>query len=453
MAENVERSETETVAAPIPPSEVESQLRTLSRRADEWLDDRADQFDPLTWGDVEKRRVRRKAFGEVALYLHMAEADGEPRAQRLKQLVIERANDPSYYRLLARNPGEAHKYGYPLVYASLVDDLSEDAAETLEQTLDRRRVWATELPPFRALDLRHLARMYGHDVPYVDVGFEELLDRSCVNHPLNPAEVLRKDAYALTHDFLFYHNFGNAGERFPDEPLAYEYPETLHGLLLRFVAAGDCDLVGEVLLSAALQRQLPPGLARFGLGWLLDQVSEDGYVPSPGDGLPISAVDSSDDLESLDMGEWSDESAIWGQHYHPTLVGATLGRVLRRAWPDLDSPEHRRDLDYEAEAENLYALGEAFCAFADYDLAEGAMHLREVAGTPTAAAYPDVVEFAVEFLEAQRQPNGEFGYWTDEKQVYLSMDESHDEKHFEEQLLRPTSEACADALDAVRGKD
>ncbi|NEU56670.1 DUF6895 family protein [Halorussus sp. MSC15.2] len=446
------KAETTPMPDPVPASKFESELRDLTVRADEWIEAHADQFDPMNWGDIEQRSVRRKAFGESALYLHVAEREGEPRAERLKQLLIERSNDFEYQQLLARNPQEVHKFGYPLVYASTHGELSDEAREMLHRTLDRQTVWATELPPFRKLDLQHLARMYGYDVPYDTPDFDALVDQSCASYRLNPVEMTRREVYALTHNFLFYHNFGNPGDGFPGDAVSYDHPETLHGLLLRFIAADDCDLVGELLYSAALQRQLPPGLARFALGWLLEQVADEGYVPSPADGLPISAVAESDGLTDLDMGTWDDESAKWGRHYHPTLVAASMGRILGEAWPEIDREENRRDLNYDEEAENLYELGAVFDSLADYDLRESADRLRDLADTPTAAAYPDVFEFAVEFLEAQQRPDGEFGFWTDEKRVYLSMDEDHDEESFAEQLLSPTTETCRETIDAIRDR-
>lgn len=425
------------------PTVPDEPLRDLVAGADRWLDEHADQFDPLVWTDTDVRFLRRKAFAEAGMYLHHASHSEVDPSDRLRSVVLDRLDDDEFRHLLARSPDHVTLYGYPIAYAGDCADLPDSTAEIFERTVARPDVWASERLPYRKLDLVHVCRLYGCETP-VDVTVEEMVERTCGAHELNPATTTVGDTYALTHVVMYYQNFGSGHPRFADEPLPYEYPASLHGLLLRFIAEENCDLVGELLLSSALERCLPRGLARFALDWYLDQVSSEGYVPYPGEGLPFGTRQGEFGGESLDvdMGSWDERSESWAKHYHPTLVGTTLGRVLLERWPEIDERARERPLDYAAEASTLQDLGRVFSLFADYKLEDGAAVLETVAGSETATAYEDVLDLATQFLEWQRRPDGNYGYWTDEKSVFLATDSDHTATEFQTNLLAPVTEQC-----------
>lgn len=434
--------------APIPDERaVEVALDDLVANADAWLDDHAEQFDPLVWSDAEIRFLRRKAFAEAGMYLQRAAYSETAPSDRLRSLVLDHVNEAEYRHLLARSPQQVAMFGYPVAYADDQGALAEATAEAFERTVSRPDLWASEVLPFRKLDLLHLCRLYGQEPP-VDASLEDAVGSTCAVNQINPATVSMEDTYGLTHVLMYYQNFGSGHERFPDEPIPYRYPATLHGLLLRYMAADNCDLVGELLLCGALEKRLPRGLARFALAWYLDHVSAEGYVPHPGDSLPIGARrgDIGDGSLDLDMGSWDDESEAWAKHYHPTLIGATLGRVLLDRWSEIDALATDRSLDYEAEAANLLTLGRAFDLFADYQLEDGAELIRELGGTATAEVYADVVDLAVQFLEWQRRPDDRFGFWTDEKTLFVAAGDDRDADQFRADLVDPLSALCEDAI-------
>lgn len=434
------------------PTVLEQSLGDLVAGADQWLNEHADQFDPLRWADTDVRFLRRKAFAEVGMYLHHATYSDSPPPARIRSLVLNRVNSEDLRHLVARSPDKVTMYGYPIAFADDVGELSERTKAVFERTVARSDLWASERLPFRKLDLLHVCRLCGCETP-VDVTHEEMIQRTCAAHEINPGSVSVANTYALTHVVMYHQNFGSGHCRFEDQPIPYRYPASLHGLLLRFIAEEDCDLVGELLLSAALERCLPRGLARFALNWYLDQVSPDGYVPCPGDSVPLGAQRGKFGGESLDidMGSWDERSESWAKHYHPTLVGTTLGRVLLDRWPEIDYRARERSLDYEAEASTLIDLGRVFALFADYKLQDGARILETVAGSATAEAYADVVALAREFLEWQRRPDGDYGYWTDEQAVFLASDPDHTPSQFQGQLLAPVIEQCERAITRLDG--
>lgn len=436
---------------PVATGEVPELLADLKREADDWIAEHSDQYDPFQWSDLEKRAVRRKAICEASVYLHVAESMDDLATPDLKDLVVDRVNDPRYYHLLARKPQEIHKFGYPVAYVARHADLVDDAGEMMQRSLRRPSVTGLERKPFRVLDIWHLCRMYGFEDHHVD--FQSVLETSCGRGFVSPIESSRENTYELTHVILYAHNFGSGDDRFPTDPLDYQYSESQEGLLLRYLADDDCDLVSELLLCGALENALPPGLVEFALGWLADRIDDSGYVPGPeGSGLPVGAKKDAPELQDLNLGDWDDESETWGRNYHPTMVVGMMTRVLADRWDDIDRPDRRRDLDYEAQAENLVDLGDLFWTLAGYDLKEGAETFRRLLDTPVADAYPELFRVVAEFFEHQQRPDGEFGYWTDERRVFLSMDPSHDEAAFESEMLEPISESCASALAAYRDR-
>ncbi len=431
------------VPEPVRRDAVPKRSAAFKEHADTWLENNVHRFDPSLGEIPEKREIRRKAFTEAALYLHVAEMQGDVTTPQLKELLVSRTNDESFYSLLVRTPTELNKIGYPLVYLAEIDELDRDAQRVLNDVLEWPETWATSLPPSRQLDLWHICRMYGYTDHPLD--FRRLLDQGNVNRYLSPARVGQNDAFGLTHELLYYHNLGSGSDKFPDEPLAYDYPSVLQGLLLRFIAEGHTDLVAELLLCGVLQRQLPPGFVRFVLGWILDHVDDDGYLSFP--------VDSPEKLKRFvgyDPADWQNQNETWRCYYHPTIVGGLLARALTDAWPELDTEANRRPIDYRSQAENLVKLGDVFALFANYSLEQGATYLRELSETPVVEEYGDVVAHAVRFLETQRRSDGTFGCWTDEQRLFTSKHESNTEADFREELLQPVSETCESAIEAVR---
>lgn len=423
-------------------------LAALETELDEWMNQNADRFDPLAWDELPARALRRKAFAEASLFLHVVDSVGDGTAvPALRELVVDRANDPTFHALLRRYPEEALKFGYSLAYADAHDALDDPGRTALQETLEHPAVFANERPAFRVCDSWHLCQMCGR----TDLGpaLEQVFDLSCLRFPLDPIRSEEIDGYALTHHVLFYRNFGADGPNFPEGRLPYDLRDILTTLVLRYMASNNTDLVLELVFVGVLQRDLPSDLAATALNWVLAQSEDVPYLVGPEmDEGTIPGMHRGDENVTIDDFEtWDDEDLQWAQNYHTTLVGGMVTRVLRREWDDFVAEAPETGIDHDAHWDDLRRLGGALDAFSDYDLAAGADQLAAVADSPVVDAYPTATETAVDFLRNQRREDGTFGYWTDEAYLYRSR--GHSEAEFREDLLEPTTAACRDALSAI----
>lgn len=441
-------------------SDVPAQLAELVVVTDEWIDANAARFDPIDWETAEVRHLRRKAFTESAIYLYVADRLGdEVVARNLRELVERRVNDRRYRHVMLRNQRQFLKYAYGPAYAEDAGFLAPETANAVDSILDSRTVWATERTPYRMMDLWHFLQLYG--APVRNFELDAILPTSSLANPADVVEATVKDAYALTHDLLFYHNFGAGHEAFPDEPAPYDLEATITGLTLRFVAEGDLDLALELVLAGVLQRQIRPGLVRHVVSLALDEARSLGYVPGPDrdedPGIDRGSEQSSGPAETRDAAESesatdgepsiSDAERAWRKHYHTNLVAGTAARVVATEWSDFLDARADADAGREVSADEERRLGQLLHALSEYDLSSAAEQMADLAGSPVAQTYEDAFGSAVEFLRRQRAADGTFGYWEDERTLYVGK--GGDDEAFRRDLLRPTAERCERALDAV----
>lgn len=433
----------------VSPDDVVDESRALARRVTSWQDDHADEYDPFVWADKEKRRIRRKAFAESAVYLHLLSDLGKlDWAPTLTDLLVEGVNDRNYYELLPREPELVLKYGYPFLFVYAVDELGAEAQAVLDRTLDGRTPWARERVPHRQLDLYYFLQHLDYDTAALDA--ETIIEYSNANFQPDPVEATVRQMYSLTHNVMYYTNFGVESEKFPDTVVPYDLETTLTGLLLRMMAENDTDAVVELLLCGTLQRQMAPSLVRFALSWVREVSKGHDTVPGPGlQGMGASKRDRVDpELGSGSLGEWDDDTEEWVQHYHTAVAAGMCFNVLERDWPDLVETASSRGLDHAAHADDLLRLGELLRRLSEYELEEAATTLKQVAGTPVAAAYDDVLATATDFLERQRTHDGHVGFWTDERYLYVNGGHG-DPGDFEAEMMDPCTRRCNEALAAA----
>jgi hypothetical protein len=420
-------AESQCLIDPLHEDEVPAVLNEFSERIDEWLSDRVDEFDPLLWTSTDDRDFRRKAFSELSLYLHVRGISGLPRsAIPLQELIDERVNDPRYYTLLFRYPERFLAFAYPFAYAESSGTLRRDAASAVERTLTDPYIWSVEKVPHRVMDLWCFCLMYGYEI---ELNTDDILRMSCLHYPLDPSTATPMDVYALTHNLLFYHNFGVEDAAFPGEPTVYDIEELLTGLLLRFILEDDTDIVAELLAVGVLERKLAPTIVRAALGWLRDKMSDRAYIPGP------QREDSGMDAEGL---------TEWEANYHTNIATAMAIEVLKRDWPALCQEYGEADPASQIPNDDLLQLGDTFRALATYDLEAAANHLAKLSGSPVVDAYPNLITNAVGYLRSQRTPNGEFGFFSDELALYLALGGSSES--FRERYVNPITAACNRAL-------
>lgn len=408
-------------------------LDDLERSILDWLGPAAGRFDPLDWSDRQAVRIRRKAFDELSVCLYVLDALGDCEApDALRRLVLDRVNDGRYHRLVCRNTDKFLLYAFPFAYAKTCGELDRSAEETVRRVLDERTVWSTERTPFRLVDLWHFCQLFDYDQDRYDL--ETVLQLSCLARPPDPVTASPVDVYALTHNVLFYHNFGVDHPSFPDGPTSYDLDASVTGLLLRSLAAENSDLVVELLAAGTAERVLSPTLIRLVVTWLVERVEDDGYVSGP-------TLENRPRPTSLDA-----DQDPWLANYHTNLAVLIAIQIVRRAWSDLET-EPGRTPDSVTDVEGFRQLGEVVHLLNEYDLAPAAKLLTEVSESPVVDRFPDVFEAAVDFLRRQRRPDGHYGFWTDEAALFLKS--GGDRDTFRSELLHPTTEACNEALDAV----
>jgi hypothetical protein len=422
--------------------DVRSALDDIESVADEFLVTHTERFDPFNWSELDSRHIHRKAFTESSLYAYTLDVFEETgTATELRDLVVDRTNDRRYRHLLLRNPHEFIRYSLPVGYLDAIDELDDSMAAAIDSILDRRTVWSVERQPYRQLDLWHFCQLYGYEDCPLDR--DHILSASCLEYPPHPIEAELEDAYAFTHDLLYYHNFGLSHPEFPDEPAPYEHDDVIAGLILRYMADDNCDITLELLLVGVLQRQVTPELVGLVTSWVRQQGRTNGYIPSPAQ-LPLGE-DHDEDIEA-----WSSTDHEWAENYHTNLVAATTTRVINSSLDGL-GPQSEAGPLTQTEIRDALKLGQLLDTLSEYDLERAAHQLGELADSPVRERFPTVFETCVEYVRNQRTPDNEYGYWTDEEAIYLALGNSRQD--FVEEMIRPVSEACRVALEAVSDVD
>ncbi len=425
---------------PVPRGEVVETAQRLAAGVDDWLDENAAQFDPLTGPGPRRREVRQKAFCELGMYLDSSFARGDDGPTACWERLTERATTPDYYRQLLRHPQRFPHVAYPLAALSRRDRLQGRAERVFERTATLPAARQVGHPTSRQLDYWHTCLVYG--TRPTDVDRQALLQHGYTSDRINAVDADVETAYGITHELLFYHNFGSGRAEFPDDPLSYEAPDTVVGLLLRFLVEGHVDAVAELLFVGVLQRQLPSGLVRYALGWLAARVGDDGALRFQTDDTRKLRT-----YTGVDPELWGDAEMGWRCHYHPTIVFGMLCRTVAQDWHQIHQASPTRPVTHGAVGDQLETLGTALSALSDYSLERGSEAVAELAETPVASAYDDVIDHAVEFL--RRQSHGPFpGSWVDERRRFT--DETGTRETFRQEILDPLDDRIEATLAAVQ---
>lgn len=446
----------------IPESEVPSKADELASLVDDWLSDYTEYVDPFNWESTDKQFVRKKAFAELSSYLLNAYGVGGDRPlPDIHELIVDRVNDRRFLHLTERSPRELHHFSFPFIYAGYFDTLEGRTESRLESIIKEGAFLDAERVQYRQLEYNFIGKCFSQIMGYSWEPYDAAtaLENSVLNHQPNVARCLLPDAYCLTHDVFFYNNYnGIFPDQFPDEPAPYDISDLLRGLILRYIAEDNCDIVLELLFAGVLQRQISRQMAQFVLSWVFEKVEGRGYVPGPG-------TDRTAELKSMDVDEDSlsreDEESreaygneherIWVGNFHTNQMAGMTARILSKDWEELDKESADRRLKEESFRRDATRLGEVFRALSKYDLKTGARRITELANSPVINEYGRTTQDAIEFLENQRNTDGEFGYWTKEEILFTNGGNSPND--FQNELVKPVSKACREALDAFeRGR-
>jgi len=440
-------------AAEASTEELSARLGRLESYADDWVSAHIDWFDPLE-GGLDDEQFREKVFSELAIYLDVVqETEGEPPPD-LWRLLVERVNDPRFYKRLRRDPHRLGGHAAPIATVEAAGRLCPATRHLVDRVLARGDIWAVQRPPYAELALWHFCERYDHMYP-AEPG--DLARFGSLSPPPNPVTARTTDAYAFTHDLLYLHRFGTH-ETDPLNDLkgvtASTVDGAIRGLILRYFVEGHFDLLLECLVVGALQGSLSLDLVDMGLARIEHVLDEHGQLPRTEESLEDESDKSdggtSTTTETRDNGPSTDEDA-WREQYHTTLLLGMVTRLLRQRLDDFSPLSDWNSDRAPPDQSDHLRLGIALENLSDYQLKPGAEALEAVMDRVT-PWFPYAVESAVEYIRLQRGTNREdFGWWGPERALHQAAGGRSDE--FNSELLDPVIDACERVLTAYDALD
>lgn len=433
----------------------------LARTVDNWFPSYIEYIDPFNWKQADKQYFRKKAFIELSAYLLNAQGVANERPfSEIHDLIIDRVNDRRFTHLMLRSSNELHHFYLPFIYAGYVDEIETSTALRLEKVIKQGRFWETERLQYRQQEycfiFKCFSELFGYSQSQYDANSS--LENSLLDNQPNVVQSNLPDAYCLTHDIFFYRNYlGIFPEVFPDEPAPYEIGPKLRGLILRYMAEDNCDIVLELVLAGVLQRQISQEIVRFVLSWVEGKVDDYGYVPGPDQDKKARTNLPEIDKNTLNLGtnedgdKWDYESnheKVWGDNYHTNAVAGMTARFIARDWDKLNELSFDHHLEDPAYRRDLTRLGQVLSSLGKYDLKNGAAQLKDLADSPVLMDFEQIAQEAVDFIESQRTLEGEFGYWTREEILYTNTGRTSED--FRSNLVSPISEVCQTAVEAIK---
>lgn len=405
-------------------------LEFIEETTDEWIRGHADEFSPFDMKTVRERELRFKAFSEYCLYLYMSHGlnceDVPPSSHRLARDIID---GDEYHRYILREPHKLLLYSFPLAYGKARGIVGDDVIDTVSSAVEKRAVWGVERPPYRMMDLWHFCTVFGVDSRW---DADTIVELSVLENPIDVMNSTTSDAYALTHNVLYYHNFGIDNPSFPAGVAPGDGHRSIPGLIFRYMAEENADLVLELIMAGVLQRELPRGMIESAIAWIRELTEERGFVPGP---------DDSKHAEAVPEGE---EHRPWADHYHTNLVAAACVRLVKDNLDDL--PSHSGPQG-DTTKSDLVDFGEVISNLSNYQLLSGATKLRRLVDDSSVLLdmYPDLVDNITAYIEDQRIGD-QYGVWTHERAIYRKL--GGEESDFSEKTESVTDE-CEKAVHAT----
>lgn len=443
----------------IPEDEVPEKATELATTVDDWFSEYREFIDPFNWEEAEKQYFRKKAFLEVSCYLLNAlGVAGERPLPEIHDLIIDRVNDRRFGELMLRSSHELHHFYPPFIYAGYVDEIDPKTVNRLEKAIDHGAFWDAERVQYRQQEYCFMFKLFSAVFGFTQDVYdaEAALENSLLENQPNVVRGYLTDSYCLTHDVIFYKNhFGACSEAFPDEPAPYDISALLRGLILRYMAEDNCDIVLELVLAGILQRQISRQMVQLVLSWVWEKVDGREYVPGPDPGKTAIANlpeidDTSLELDHGDEDKWDYETEreeVWGENFHTNAVAGMTARFIARDWDELEQRPSDHSMADRSYRRDVTRLGQVLHSLSKYDLHDAARQLKALADSPVLTEFEEATRDAVSYLEDQRTLDGDFGYWTREEILYTNAGNSPES--FQTDLVDPISEACEAALDAV----
>ncbi len=241
--------------------------------------------------DLEDSFGPDKPFAETAMLLHVAAGvrgfpDLTNRVAGLTDALARRARSPRTACAIAVHPSIALQLAMPHVLLTRLGHPDARFDEVLDLSMQSSGAHGREVVPHRMLERMWIMSLWTRHEPGSD--FDVVARQSVLYHPLDLIWGTREDAYAHTHTFMYFTNFGYSRRELPrarSDVLAES------GVLLaRSLLLGDFDLAGEVLMAWPLTGEPWSPTAAFGFRVLAELEDRVGFLPAK-NGTPAKFID------------------------------------------------------------------------------------------------------------------------------------------------------------------
>lgn len=227
-----------------------------------------------------------KPLAETAMLLHVvaavAQATGlSGKVDALARQVAQFARSGRVTCAIALHPSICFQLAMPHILMSSLGLRDESLDRLVSLSAASQAAAGRELVPHRALEVMWLQALCQGVTPGAE--FDDVARLSVLNHPPDLIWGAREDAYAHTHTFMYFTNFGYWPRLLP-RPRAVVLQESA-ALLARALFLEDFDLAAEALMAWPMTGESWSPVAAFGFQVLADLEDRVGFLPA-GNGIP-----------------------------------------------------------------------------------------------------------------------------------------------------------------------
>lgn len=229
---------------------------------------------------------RDKPLAETAMFLHVASAvtglaQVKKGVDELSVLLAPYARSHRTACAIALHPTICFQLAMPHILLSQLGLRDRRFDRLIALSAESQAHHGREVVPHRALEEMWLKSLWSGTPPGPE--FDAAALNSVLNHPVDLLWGAREDAYAHTHTFMYFTNFGYSRRSLP-RPRSHILAESA-GVLARSVLLEDYDLTAEVLMAWPLTSAPWTPAATFGFRVLADFEDRIGFLPA-GNGVP-----------------------------------------------------------------------------------------------------------------------------------------------------------------------
>ena len=227
-----------------------------------------------------------KPLAETAMLLYVVDTIDGPTRKHLRNgelclALAPLARSPRTALAIALHPTICFQLAMPHILLTRLGLGDPHFDRVLALSAEALASRGREFLPHRALESCWLRSLWSTAQPGPE--FDHAVARSVMSHPLDLLWGSRDDAYAYTHTFMYFTDFGRNLRAVPRARAELVAEST--GLLLRSLLMEDFDLAAEVLMTWPLMSADWTPAATFGFRVLAELEDRTGYLPA-GNGVP-----------------------------------------------------------------------------------------------------------------------------------------------------------------------